>query len=160
MKLLGVKNKTHFVASIGHHDYIKYADLMADGGQVGCHDYAGYSRFSGERCYAEVPKTFGELFTDYQQNPAREREYGIWNLKDIKILTKKEYPDVECFAWKIENAVWGTRGKDGKNPLKYIHLIYAETDHLQAILNTQNKIQTETRDIILTILAERGVCEA
>lgn len=34
-------------------------------------------------------------------------------------------------------AVWGTRGKDGKEPLKYIKLKDATTEHLEAILRTQ-----------------------
>jgi hypothetical protein len=32
---------------------------------------------------------------------------------------------------------WGTYGKDGKGPLKYIPLCELETDHIEAILETQ-----------------------
>lgn len=32
---------------------------------------------------------------------------------------------------------WGTRGKDGKSPLKFKPLADLDTDHIQAILDTQ-----------------------
>ena len=33
---------------------------------------------------------------------------------------------------------WGTRGKDGKQPLKFVTLKDMTTDHIEAILETQN----------------------
>jgi len=36
---------------------------------------------------------------------------------------------------------WGTRGKDGDQPLVYKPLCELDTDHIQAILNTQTHIQ-------------------
>ena len=33
---------------------------------------------------------------------------------------------------------WGTRGKDGKQPLKFVVLKDMTTDHIEAILETQN----------------------
>lgn len=36
---------------------------------------------------------------------------------------------------------WGTRGKDGKQPLKYVLLCNLETEHIQAILDTQQHIK-------------------
>ena len=33
---------------------------------------------------------------------------------------------------------WGTRGKDGKQPLKFVILKDMTTDHIEAILETQN----------------------
>jgi hypothetical protein len=43
---------------------------------------------------------------------------------------------------------WGTRGKDGQQPLKYVALCNLETDHIQAILDTQTHISETTRDIL------------
>jgi hypothetical protein len=37
-----------------------------------------------------------------------------------------------------EAFTWGTRGKDGKQPLTWISLCMLETDHIIAILETQN----------------------
>ena len=41
----------------------------------------------------------------------------------------------------IRNAfMWGTYGKDGKQPLKYIQLNMLETSHIEAILKTQSHL--------------------
>jgi hypothetical protein len=37
-----------------------------------------------------------------------------------------------------EAFTWGTRGKDGKQPLTWISLCQLATDHIIAILETQN----------------------
>jgi hypothetical protein len=44
---------------------------------------------------------------------------------------------------------WGTRGKDGRQPLKYVPLKDLTTDHIQAILKTQDHIQQYIRNIFL-----------
>jgi hypothetical protein len=36
-----------------------------------------------------------------------------------------------------ESFCWGTRGKEGKDPVKWVELMNLETDHIQAILDTQ-----------------------
>ena len=153
MKVLGVKNEKYFIASAGHHDYIEIDDLMVDGGQPGCTGYAGYTRHCGERCWAEIPITFAEFYTDYQLSLNKERQYGIWMFKplsgkcQVRILNKDEIPDTESFVWRVENALWGTRGKDGKQPFKYIHLLNADKEHLQNISDF-NFLSEETREIV------------
>ena len=52
---------------------------------------------------------------------------------------------------------WGTRGKDGQQPLKYVALCNLETDHIQAILDTQTHISETTRDILNKELEYRKV---
>ena len=42
---------------------------------------------------------------------------------------------------------WGTRGKDGKQPLKYVPLKDLTTDHIEAILETQTHISDYIRKI-------------
>lgn len=49
---------------------------------------------------------------------------------------------------------WGTLGKDGKGPYKTIRLVDADTDHLEAILETQ-KLSPSYREAIGTILFDR-----
>jgi hypothetical protein len=44
---------------------------------------------------------------------------------------------------------WGTRGIDGKQPLTYVPLKYLTTDHIEAILKTQDHIQQYIRNIFL-----------
>ena len=44
---------------------------------------------------------------------------------------------------------WGTRGKDGKQSLTYVPLKDLTTDHIVAILETQDHIQQYIRNIFL-----------
>jgi hypothetical protein len=54
-------------------------------------------------------------------------------------------------------AVWGTHGKSGTEPLKYVRLIDCETSHLQAILKTQiTHMHPEYIEIVTAILNDRG----
>ena len=43
--------------------------------------------------------------------------------------------DTEPFYTVKDRLLWGTRGKDGKQPLKYVRLATCDVDHLQAILD-------------------------
>lgn len=40
-----------------------------------------------------------------------------------------------------ENFKWGTRGKTGKDPLKYVQISKLDTDHIKAIIETQTHLQ-------------------
>ena len=51
---------------------------------------------------------------------------------------------------------WGTRGKDGKQPLKYVPLKFLTTEHIDAILETQTHISDEFRKIFSDELVFRG----
>ena len=44
---------------------------------------------------------------------------------------------------------WGTRGKDGRQPLKYVPLKDLTTEHIEAILKTQDHIPQYIRNIFL-----------
>ena len=50
---------------------------------------------------------------------------------------------------------WGTRGKDGKQPLMYVPLKDLTTEHIEAILETQTHIQEHIRKIFLDELSFR-----
>ena len=154
MKILGAYNERWFISSIGRHDYVNTDGLMIDGGIPGCGDYAGYNRHNGTLGWAQVPQTFAELFTDYRM--AVERKYGIWPIKDVKILEESQYPDTESHEWKMENCVWGTRGKQGSEDFKFIRVVDAETDHLQAILDTQQPLRADIQQIIVEVLEKRS----
>lgn len=43
---------------------------------------------------------------------------------------------------------WGTYGKDGKQPLKYVKLCDMTSDHIEAILETQKHIPEWMRNMI------------
>jgi len=67
-------------------------------------------------------------------------------------------------AAPVEGAdlLWGTYGKSGKEPLKWVKLGDCETEHLQAILRTQPQIHWDYPELkvrlkaIKAILASRG----
>lgn len=52
---------------------------------------------------------------------------------------------------------WGTRGKDGKQPLRYVALKDMDTDHIQACLDTQWQMQPDCRTIMQNELKYRNV---
>ena len=55
----------------------------------------------------------------------------------------------------IPIARWGTRGKGGKDAVKYVKLIDCETDHLEAIIQTQPFLGFGHKTIIQAILQQR-----
>jgi hypothetical protein len=59
------------------------------------------------------------------------------------------------FDTKKENLIWGTYGKDGTEPLKWVKLIDCTSDHLQAILDNVRGIGPLHTKVIKVILEER-----
>lgn len=67
---------------------------------------------------------------------------------------------------KREWFAWGTRGKDGKQPLRWVHLKNMDTDHIEAILETQHHIgdwlrklfndELEYRNKVFPVKTENG----
>ena len=155
MKLLAACNNEWAVFSVSHYDCRGAHGLMADGGQPGCQNYAGYTRSSHQMQWIELPNvTFADLTHDYNTNRGDDRKYGVHPLSEVRILSKDEIPDTQTLAWRAENASWGTYGVHGDEPLKVILLREAETDHLNAILASQ-RISKETQEIITYILLNR-----
>lgn len=50
---------------------------------------------------------------------------------------------------------WGTRGVDGKQPIKFIPLQELTDDHIEAILDTQTHISTTIRQVFVNEVAFR-----
>ena len=50
---------------------------------------------------------------------------------------------------------WGTRGKDGRQPLTYVPLKHLTTEHIDAILDTQSHIADYVRKIFIDELNYR-----
>lgn len=55
-----------------------------------------------------------------------------------------------------ETMHWGTRGKDGTEPLRYIPLIDMEDDHIKACLETQPRMHPHFRQAMENELKFRG----
>ena len=155
MKLLAVTNNKTVVFSVGHHDCRMADGLMADGGQPGCTDYAGYNRFSHKPIWIELPGvSFGTLYNEYSANQGRA--YGIHDISEVRILPENEIPDPESLEHRLEGAVWGTRGVNGDQPLKFIALKDADSDHLRAIIKNCPYASASIKEIIIEILERRA----
>ena len=63
--------------------------------------------------------------------------------------------DNEPFESSMKKLLWGTYGKSGKDPLKYVKLFECETDHLNNIIKYQTKISDYYKINILYILEYR-----
>lgn len=50
---------------------------------------------------------------------------------------------------------WGSHGKDGKGPLRYIKLLDMETDHLEACLRTQPNMNNLYKKTMQKLLRQR-----
>jgi hypothetical protein len=102
------------------------------------HDYVSFTS-SGHECFIDGG-------TYYQRSTLMPSTVSDWCLYDDspRELVK-------------ERILWGTYGKEGKDPLKHVPLSKCETDHLQAILRTQSHIGPFVRDLICEILKDRGV---
>jgi hypothetical protein len=137
MKLLGFTNGKKIVASVARHDFISLGDkndyIMADGGQPKIGDSAGYNKYYGRPVWFEIPQTFAELYNDWNQSLNKLRKYGVWNYNEVKILTPEEIPDTESFEWQAENAIWGTSGINGDQPVSFVMLKDCSPEHLTKI---------------------------
>lgn len=79
--------------------------------------------------------------------------YGGADMNKVEHYTIYKGESFEDIKKKL---LWGTYGKDGDQPLKYVRLIDCETEHLQAIIKDVAKINPLHRGVILSILIERG----
>lgn len=157
MKLLAALSDKYAVFSVSHYDYLRADDgTMADGGQPGLQNYAGYTRASNKMGWIELPGVnFAELYNDYNESLHKPRKYGIHKLSEVRILSPEECPDTDSFEWKRENYLWGTNGVKGDKPTTYVRLVDCNTAHLNNILNNCHHIGEKTIKIIQSILEER-----
>lgn len=161
MKLFGSTNGKQVVASMSRHDYVSVGEgedrICQDGGQAHTNHYAGYTKGWGKRIVFEVPQTFAELFSDYQYNQGEKpRKYGIWDIEDVRILPKEEWPNVDSIEEKVENFVWGSNGPDGKEKLKYVLLKDCSLDHLKNIIKNVHSIHEGTKEVIEYLIKNKG----
>lgn len=88
----------------------------------------------------------GEIYfvdggTEYQRHSGNAEDASIYDDDDFEVI--RQY-----FAW-------GTRGKGGGQPLKWVILCEMETDHIEAILETQHHLSEWRRNIFQTELDYR-----
>jgi len=62
--------------------------------------------------------------------------------------------DDEPIESAINKMIWGTRGKDGKQPVKWVKLKNCEEDHLKNILDYQKKTNVHNIDNLIIKVIE------
>ena len=67
-------------------------------------------------------------------------DYLRRNIHDDAPFTELSLYEDDAFDILRNEFAWGTRGKDGRQPLTYKVLSSLEDDHIQAILDTQHHI--------------------
>lgn len=151
--LAGLQESTgEIIYSRANHDFIQTTDGQGfmDGGQLGL-----YNRHSGLKIVViDLPVSYGEAYDDWNNRTDKYGRINPEDAKNIRIVPKEEWIDRKSFEFK-KYTLWGTYGKDSKGPKRTKCLCDCETDHLQAILDTQTHIGNETRQIIQSILADR-----
>jgi hypothetical protein len=103
------------------------------------HDYVTYTDANGKEYMVD-----GGL--DYLRRNVHEdapyEELSLYCNSDHEVIR-------ECFKW-------GTRGKDGKQPLTWLVLKDMKTDHIEAILETQTGLRDHIRQVFINELNFRG----
>jgi hypothetical protein len=84
-------------------------------------------------------------------------DYLRRNLHDDAPYEELSVYDDAPYALVREVFKWGTRGKDGKQPLKFVPLKDLTTEHIEAILDTQSHIADYVRKLFISELNFRGV---
>jgi hypothetical protein len=105
-----------------------------------CHDYVVHHDKNGKNYMVD-----GGL--DYlRRNVHSDAPYT-----ELSLTVEDNFEDVR------RDFHWGTRGKDGRQPLTWKRLIDLDTDHILNILETQTHIKPWLRDLFEQELQVRGV---
>jgi len=106
------------------------------------HDYVSCRLKNGEICINDGGH-------DYLRHSVNTKG----KVKDFSLLDTDNFNRIK---WRL---LWGTRGKDGKKPLKWIRLVDASTTHLRAILKYDEKLDVHLSElqkkVINSILKDR-----
>jgi hypothetical protein len=147
MKLLGVTDGKKIIASLSHYHCVTFNDMEMDGGQPHTNRYSGYNRFStnGRLNWFEVPESFDVLWNKYNIG----EKVGVWEASEVRLL--KKAPKITT-ALCAENYIWGTRGVNGDQPLKWVLLKDCDKDHLE---EGKSDISPDTVKIIKYLIRKK-----
>jgi len=84
-------------------------------------------------------------------------DYLRRNVHDDAPYEELSVYDDAPYALVREVFKWGTRGKDGKQPLTYVPLKDLTNEHIEAILDTQTHISERIRKLFIGELNFRGI---
>lgn len=103
------------------------------------HDYRTYVDANGK-----------EYMVDGGLDYLRRNVHGDAPYEELSVYADAPHVEIrEAFKW-------GTRGKDGRQPLKYVLLKNLTTEHIDAILETQSHIEDYVRKIFIDELNFRN----
>jgi len=114
------------------------------------------------RSISRIDKFLELLGNKWKESPDMRFTQLLYNL-DIDPegdYNQEDYETVQQFASESHTILrdfieWGSYGKDGKGPLRYILVKDLEDDHINAILESQHHISEKMRVLLLAELAYR-----
>lgn len=83
------------------------------------HDYQQFI-VNGETYALDGGTEYCKRSGDFNQEPEIDTSYTLWSDDD--------------FEYRADRFLWGTRGKSGREPLKYVRIKDMELDHINACL--------------------------
>jgi hypothetical protein len=160
MKIYGMIVKDKFVYSRARHDFRTYEGYSIDGGQP-CSASCVRTLYKEKppiMTWVEVKNlTLADLINDWNM---KKDKLGICDLKDVRILSKEDWPDTDSLQWEEENMVWGhyiLPNSIESGYYEYKMMWRLSTPHLKAILKTQKQISEECENYIKKLLKLREV---
>ena len=116
------------------------------------------SDFDGIRLeYPDVSiDVLGQMVDDcvewVEQDMRHEPKYTYQMIDGIG---RPHFLSTDIYEEARDNYHWGTYGKDGKQPLRYVRVLDCDTAHLQAILSTQGNLSPLLKKLITDELQRR-----
>jgi hypothetical protein len=142
-----MSNKRHLVPDV----YQNAVKLYKDDGTIEYmvsahrHDYRTHTWEDGSSVSVDGGNEYirrgWKLDDDFQLDRVYFEEFSITQNDSFELLRKK--------------LLWGTRGKNGDEPVKQVCLCDCNSSHLKAIIRTQPQIDLMTESVIKSILTER-----
>lgn len=105
------------------------------------HDYVSYTFKKGYSLAIDGGDSYQKFVGDFTEGYGTD--WVDWSLDD-----KVPFDTIK------DRLLWGTYGKDGKSPLKYVLLKNCETGHLEKILE-QKSLGALYKKVIISIIKDR-----
>jgi hypothetical protein len=103
---------------------------------------------------SHVDTITGETYIIDGGNDYKRYSINKVQAKDLSITNDMPFEVIR------QNFEWGTRGKDGKQPLRYVKLKDLDISHIRAILSTQMDLKNKLVEIFLEEIEYRRLyCE-
>jgi len=139
-----IRVKDKIINSVHVHDCLTIEEKRNSGDVIEFMIDGGKEYFRGNR------NSFQKYYEDNNDNVP---EYGI---EDFEFEDLRLHQDTSTITEIKNKLLWGTYGKSGKEPLKFVKLIDCEIEHLENILRNIKKLNPLYEFIIILILMEKN----